>query len=101
MKLLKRKHAWRFEKAEFAESTEYLGNPGCGWYHIHAFSLEDEPDMEEMYRCVCKEESLALVILDIGAFREEMLPPGRPFESGKDSGLFWKAGKGIDRPCRL
>lgn len=74
MKLLKRKPSWEFQEAGLAESTGYLGNPGCGWYHIHAFSLEEEPDMEELYWCVCKEEALALVILDIGAYRKEPLP---------------------------
>lgn len=74
MKLLKRKPSWEFKEAELAENTKYLGNPGCGWYHIHAFSLDTEPDMEELYWCVCKEDTLALVILDIGAYREEPLP---------------------------
>ena len=74
MKGLKRKPAGEFQKAGVEENTKYLGNPGCGWYHIHAFSLEREPDLEELYWCICKEEALALVILDIGAYRKEMLP---------------------------
>lgn len=74
MKLLRGKSVWEFREAGMGENTKYLGNPGCGWYRIHAFSLEREPDLEELYWCVCKEESLALVILDIGAYRKEPLP---------------------------
>lgn len=74
MMLFGKKPEWKFTAEELIESTEYLGNPGCGWYHIHAFSLEEEPDMEELYWCICKEETLALVVLDIGAYREEPLP---------------------------
>lgn len=74
MMLFGKKPEWKFTEEKLIESTEYLGNPGCGWYHIHAFSLEEEPDMEELYWCLCKEETLALVMLDIGAYREEPLP---------------------------
>ena len=74
MKLFKRKVKEHFRAAELKESISYLKNPGCGWYHIHTFSLEQEIDMEELKWCVCGEETLALILFDIGAYRSRPLP---------------------------
>lgn len=74
MKLFKGRDKRHFQAAELTESRAYLGNPGCGWYHIHTFLLQQEPDLEELKWCVCREETLALLLFDIGAYRNEPIP---------------------------
>lgn len=68
------RHTVCFQKTEYMESRARLGNPGCGWYHIYTFvagpfpensSVEEEIWMDD----ACREEQLALVLIDIGAFR--------------------------------
>lgn len=63
-----------FRKALCEESSAALCNPGCGWYHIYTFTalppqektpIEAEVWMDDMAR----EERLALVLIDISAFR--------------------------------
>lgn len=51
-------------------STCSMTNPGCGWYHIYTFALEQEIDFEQLKWCMHEEESLALVIINIGAYRD-------------------------------
>lgn len=70
MSFIKRKKHVSFESAVTEEGTSYLGNPSLGWYRIYPFALEKKPDYEELYWCLVKEETIALVIADIGAFRD-------------------------------
>ena len=72
-KLFKSKIKWEFQPAELLETTEPLRNPARGWYTIYPFFLEEEPDFEELFWCLRKEETLALVIINIGAYREQPL----------------------------
>lgn len=74
MSFIKKKKQIRFEPAAFEESTSYLQNPSCGWYRIYPFAIEEKPDFEELYWCLCAEESIALVLADIGAYRSLDLP---------------------------
>lgn len=64
----------RFVRGELRESSDELGNPGCGWYHVYTFkarppagvkSVEEEAWMDES----CRQEQLALALIDIGEFR--------------------------------
>lgn len=64
---------WSFEKAVFAETTKTLPNPARGWYHIYPFLVEEEPDLETVFWGLKPEETLALVIINIGAYREKPL----------------------------
>lgn len=73
MSFMRKKKQIRFESAELAESTSYLHNPSCGWYRIHSFAIEEKQDFEELYWCLCEEESIALALVDIGAFRDDAL----------------------------
>lgn len=50
-----------------------MPNPMRGWYSIYTFCAEREPDFEELKWCLQQDESLALVIFDIGYFRGEKL----------------------------
>ncbi len=69
-KLIRPKTTWKFLPGDFIETTGQLLNPARGWYTIYPFFLEKEPDFEELRWCLRKEETLALVIINIGAYRE-------------------------------
>lgn len=60
--------------AGLRESGNPLYNPGCGWYHIYTFEAAPPADGRPVEQEVwldeaCLEEQLALVLIDIGAFR--------------------------------
>lgn len=69
-RLFSTKPKWEFHPAELQGTTEHLKNPARGWYTIYPFLLEEEPEFEELFWCLRKEETLALVIINIGAYRE-------------------------------
>lgn len=72
-KLFRQNVRWEFHPEEPVETSEPLKNPARGWYTIYPFWLEKEPDFEELYWCLSKEETIALVIINIGAYREQSL----------------------------
>ncbi len=72
-RLFQTKPKWNFCAAELTETTDVQKNPARGWYTIYPFLLEEEPDFQELYWCLRKEETLALVIVNIGAYREQAL----------------------------
>ena len=49
------------------ERTDPFSNPARGWYRIHTFLIEEEPDLEEQRWCLHPEDALALVLIDIGS----------------------------------
>ena len=59
----------RFHPAELAESTEPLSNPARGWYQIHTFLIEEEPDLEKQCWCLNPADTLALVLINIGSYK--------------------------------
>lgn len=59
----------KFKSADFAEQTCELRNPSRGWYRIYSFCADVEPDFEELRWCLNEEETCALVIIDIAAYR--------------------------------
>lgn len=72
-----RQNVWRFEPGEFSESTEELVNPARGWYEIFPFRAEQTPDFTETGSSMRPEDSLVLIIVDIGFYRErEIDGPG-------------------------
>ncbi len=71
MKWFRKKKA--FEPADLEESTEYPANPDCGWYEIYTFQIENSIDPEELKWSLHEEERLALVLLDIGTYRNTAL----------------------------
>lgn len=64
---------WHFQEAVLSEVTSKFSNPARGWYQIHRFQAEQEPDFAELEWCIDREDSLALVMIDIGAFKEQDL----------------------------
>lgn len=72
-KLFAKKRKWEFKKADLTESTTELNNPIRGWYRIFPFYAEDVPDFEGLSWCANESDTIALVIINIGAFRDEKL----------------------------
>ncbi len=64
---------YRFSEEKLEVSTKILNNPACGWYQIHTFYVEKEPDMEELRWCISPEDQMALLIFHIGAYRDKEL----------------------------
>ncbi len=66
---------WKFQKAALSESAEELRNPVRGWYQIYSFQVEEPFAEEKLLGCVGGADVLALVFLDIGAYRDRDLDP--------------------------
>ena len=64
---------WDFRQAELAESLDEPENPGRGWYGIYTFMVEQSIDPGELRWSLRQGESLALVLLDIQAYRSKLL----------------------------
>lgn len=77
MKLLNRftgRHAkWDFKASELKEYTGFIKNPSRGWYQIHTFRIEEEPDLGELEWCIDRNDALAMVVVDIGSCRDRDL----------------------------
>ncbi len=95
MSFIKKKRQARFAPALFEESTAYLTNPACGWYRIYPFGLGEETDLEELRWSLREEESLALVLADIGAFRDSKIPQDALLRFEEILGFFQAHGKDV------
>ena len=71
MSWLRREKGWTLQKSCYKETTQPLYNPGCGWYQIYSFAAGQQVDIQELKWCICREETLALVLIDIGAFADQ------------------------------
>ena len=67
------RNGWDFRQAELAESLDEPENPGRGWYGIYTFMVEQSIDPGELRWSLRQGESLALVLLDIHAYRSKLL----------------------------
>lgn len=63
----------RFNSSEFCEITDDLNNPFRGWYQIYPFCAEKETDFGELIWCLRKEETCAMALIDIGAYKDRDL----------------------------
>lgn len=72
-RFLPEKTDWSFQKADLHESTRQLHNPSRGWYRIYIFEIDKEPDFQPMLWCDLEGDSLVMVILNIGAYKEKEL----------------------------
>ncbi len=72
-KLFPKKRKWDFQKADLTESTDELNNPVRGWYRIFPFYAEETPDFDSLSWCANETDTIALVIINIGTFRDEKL----------------------------
>ena len=72
-KNMKNRNGWDFRQAELTESLDELENPGRGWYGIYTFPVEESIDPGELRWSLRQGESLALVLIDIHAYRSKLL----------------------------
>lgn len=59
-----------FQGAVLKETAAQVVNPGRGWYQLYSFSAGQEIDTEELKWSLDKQDGLALVLIDIGDYRE-------------------------------
>lgn len=69
MKLFNR----NFQKGDLTEQTYLPGNPDRGWYQLFTFSLDEGVDLLKLQESINKEDSLVLVLFDIGCYRDRDL----------------------------
>lgn len=61
---------WMTARGSLTEQTERLYNPGCGWYEIHSFWIENEVSKQEILACMNPRNRLVFVRIHLGAYRE-------------------------------
>lgn len=61
-----------FQKKVFREASGNVPNPGRGWYHIYTYTLGEGANCD-LPPVLYEEETLALVLVDISAYREQPL----------------------------
>lgn len=69
--ILRKNRKRKFQKSRLCESLEDRKNPGRGWYHIYTYDLAEK--LPELY-IACEEETIALLLIDIGQFQKECIP---------------------------
>lgn len=62
--------SWQFAPEEFRESTGEIINPARGWYQIYTFCAQEPFAPEETRWCMSAGDALALVLIDISAYRK-------------------------------
>ena len=63
----------RFIPAKLKESAGFAANPSRGWYQIFYFHLPQQPDFQELRWCLRDNETLAMAVVEFGAYREKAL----------------------------
>lgn len=72
-RIKKLESGWKLNIADLAERSEDVCNPCRGWYQIHTFEADTEPDFGELEWCLDRKAALALVFVDIGGYRDRAL----------------------------
>lgn len=62
-----------FVAGEFSEDPVCRKNPAQGWYSIYPFCVNEKINPEELKWCLKEDESVALVLLDLGAYQKNPL----------------------------
>lgn len=102
-----------FQRVELREAADNVLNPGRGWYHIYTYVLGGDGNCD-LPPVLCQEETLALVLIDISAYKEQAITDegmamidrilGCFAESGKDMILrivYDTCGRGMEREPTL
>lgn len=63
----------KLNMADLAERPEDVCSPCRGWYQIYTFQADEEPDFGELEWCLDRKDTLALVFVDIGGYRDRRL----------------------------
>lgn len=58
------------------EDNSQLYNPSRGWYEIYSFAIEQEIDFDELIWSLREDETIALVVIDIAKYRDDILDEG-------------------------
>ena len=90
--ILRKNRKRKFQKNRLHESLEQIKNPGRGWYRIYTYDLAQE--LPELY-IACEEETIALLLIDIGAFKNEHIPESALVYLEKILGFFKKNEKKV------
>lgn len=61
---------WQFQKRMLVEYTGSIQNPSRGWYRMYKFKAECKPDFSQLKWCACTDETLALLLIDLSAYRD-------------------------------
>lgn len=85
----------KFIPAELEESMAYIKNPYRGWYTLYSFAIHKPTNLEELRWCLKEEESIALILLDLGAYQEKPLDDFALHEITKILQFFLQQGKGV------
>ena len=67
-----KKHRASFRQGDLHEAAGNVLNPGRGWYHIYTYALKDGTDCD-LPPVLREGEALALVLIDIGGYREQAI----------------------------
>lgn len=67
---MKNRRRWNLEPGILEESREVLRNPARGWYEIYSFQAGHSIDFDELKWSLRKMQTMALVLFDIGAYRD-------------------------------
>ncbi len=95
IRLLKRINRYKgFKAAELTESISALNNPGRGWFSLYSFAVDEEFDPNQKFH-LSDDETLVLVLADIGAFRDEENLEDALLRLDKVIDFFYEKGKDI------
>ena len=95
-----------FEKSPLEESKEIPANPGRGWYKIYSFFAEKKPDFSEVLKDGNTVDTLVLVIINIGGYRdgdidEAGLKNATMLIEGENAYGYLKSESGVHRLVRI
>lgn len=69
-KLLGKNKRWNFQKGDLTELARDLNNPARGWYRIYTYLADQNPDFSHVVWGENCPDTLALIIINIGAYKE-------------------------------
>lgn len=90
---------WKFQKNKLSESSAELKNPARGWYQIYTFLAEEDFSEEELAWSLNEKDTLVLVLIDLGAYKERELDETALANMERILGFF--VGKGLDLILRI
>lgn len=63
----------KFRPSDLEEYIGAIPNPSRGWYQIFTFYIPQQPDFQELFWSLRKDESLAMAVIHIGAYQNKAL----------------------------
>lgn len=81
-----RKWDWRGKNSRCNPTADK--NPGRGFYHVYTYDITQKEAEEDWIWSLCKDERLALVLLDIGKCAHRALTDGELAKAGRIFSLF-------------